>query len=707
MKKIIIIVLSVIFTSSSVLIADVLPLKRKIVEAKNKYFNSITPIKKPDQPSLSQLLSNKDVQLFELALEKANEYKWERVEGIKQNINNETAKRTIDWIRYYNGASDLSFENYLQYIQNNSNWPEMNKININAESKINYNTDLAQIKRFFSNKEPETGWGNIFLGNAYLNDDNSEEGQKYITRGYVNGNFTRNEQARIIKNYKDILDQENHKKRIDKLLWEGKYRTASRLVKYVEKDYQKLFEARIGLISFAGGVDDLIRKVPKNLLNDPGLVHDRINWRLKKRKYDSALKLLIEINKTDPNKLVRPDKFWDKKNFLIRKLIDNHQYEQAYKLAVNHGLDSSKDIAEAEWLAGWISFVFLNNPESAYLHFSNIWNISTRPISKARASYWIAKSLESIGNFEDSQNWFRLSSNYSLTFYGQLSMSKLNEKTEFMPITTNSINVSNTTIVKNREIYLAISLLNEFDVSSYVKKFIWDLANRNDIETAIDSVRIANEIERHDFAVQAGKILYYNTTILHPLSFPTVEKPTFEKIIFPEQELINSLIRQESQFDPEAGSYAGAKGLMQLMPYTAKRISMGLNLKYTKSKLTENPAYNMILGSAYLDKLLNNYNGSYILSLAAYNAGESRVSRWIKKYGDPRKDDITSENWIELIPFKETRNYVQRVMENIQVYEFIYNDLRKTKLSLTDNLERAYVGGNSIIKPVRKIKNSL
>ncbi len=702
MKKIIIIVLSVIFTSSNPLIADVLPLKRIIIDANNKYYNSITPIKKPNQPSLSQLLSNKDVELFELALEKASEYKWDRVEGIKQNINNKTAKNTIDWIRYYNGASDLSFEDYLQYIQNNSDWPEINKININAELKINYNTDIALIKKFFFNKEPQTGWGNIFLGNAYLSNGKSEEGGKYIVKGYMYGNFTRNEQAIIIKSYKDILNQEHHKIRIDKLLWEGKYRSASRLIKYVERDYQKLFEARIGLISFAGGVDNLIRNVPEYLLNNPGLVYDRINWRIKKNKHESALKLLIEINRTDPDKLVRPDKFWNKKNFLIRKLIDDHRYDQAYKLAINHGLNESKDIAEAEWLAGWISLVFLNNPESAYLHFSNIWNISTRPISKARASYWIAKSFESIGNFRESQNWYRLASNYSLTFYGQLAKSKLNEKTEFMPITTKSVNVSNETIDKNKEIYLAISLLNEFDVSKYVKKFIWDLANRNDIETAIDSVRIANAIERYDFAVQAGKMLYYNTTILHPLSFPTIDKPTFEKLIFPEQELIHSVIRQESQFDSDAGSYAGARGLMQLMPYTAKRISKGLNLKYTKSKLTEDPSYNVILGSAYLDMLLNNYNGSYILSLAAYNAGESRVSRWIKKYGDPRKDDISSENWIELIPFKETRNYVQRVMENIQVYEFISNNLKATKLSLSNNLERAYVGGNSIIKPVKK-----
>ena len=350
----------------------------------------------------------------------------------------------------------------------------------------------------------------------------------------------------------------------------------------------------------------------------------------------------------------------------------------------------NKDIAEAEWMAGWISLTFLDNPESAYLHFKEIWDVSSRPISKARAAYWMGNSLDALGKTDDAQKEYLKASKYSLTFYGQLAASKLNKKILFSPKLTSKENISSEKQEISNSVYLAISLLNEFDKSKLVKKFIWDLADRENLHTATKSVRIANRLGRNDFAVQAGKILYYNHVLLDPLSFPEVERPKFDKIIFPPQSLIHSVTRQESQFDPQAGSYAGAKGLMQLMPYTAKRVSKGLKLEYTKSKLTEDPKYNVILGSAYLDKLLSNYNGSYILSLAAYNAGESRVSRWIKKYGAPRKDDITSEDWVELIPFKETRNYVQRVMENIQVYEFIENDLLPVEYTLNLNLNRAY-----------------
>ena len=277
---------------------------------------------------------------------------------------------------------------------------------------------------------------------------------------------------------KETLEENHHKKRIEQLLWNGKYRTASRLIKYVNKDYQKLFEARIGLISFAGGVDDLIKKVPDQLKSDPGLVYDRIHWRIKKRKYDSALNLLLEINNTDSSKLVRPDKFWGKKNFLIRKLIDRHDYNTAYKLSINHGLKENKDIAEAEWMAGWISLTFLENPESAYLHFKEIWDVSSRPISKARAAYWMGNSLDALGKTDDAQKEYLKASKYSLTFYGQLAASKLNNKILFSPKLASKENTSSEKQEISNSVYLAISLLNEFDKSKLVKKFIWDLADR-------------------------------------------------------------------------------------------------------------------------------------------------------------------------------------------------------------------------------------
>ena len=705
MKKIALIIFLVFIPYGLDVFASNYPLKRPDHVAASLMIDKLFPTKRPVQPILSQILSNKDYELFGLALEKAEEYKWERVRGIQSNIKDDLAREILEWLRYYNGASDLTFAKYKNYINNNSHWPLIESIKLKAESKISFKEDNKDIISYFKNNPPQTGWGKIYYGNALLNINELEKGKALIKDGYINGSLTRREQAQVIKKFKNLFNQEDHKKRINELLWDGKYRTASKLIKYVDKDYQKLFEARIGLISFAGGVDDLIAKVPKNLINHPGLIHDRIRWRVKKRKYDSALELLLSVSEIDPKKLQRPEKFWRQKNILIRRLIDKHQYNTAYKLATSHGLTSNADIAQAEWMAGWISITFLNKPLEALEHFRQIWNVSSRPISKARAAYWMGKSYEEIGNKEKSQEWYDNASIYSLTFYGQLAGIKSEEKVFFEPVVNVERNETEDSKKLNKKVYAAISLLNEFDKPKIVKKFIKDLANREDIAVASNAMQIATDIERYDFAVQAGKVFYYNNVILDIKGFPIIDRPEFGKIMFPDQSLIHSVIRQESQFDPKAGSHAGAKGLMQLMPYTAKRVSQGLNLEYSKNKLTENPKYNVILGSTYLDILLSNLDGSYILTLAAYNAGESRVAAWIKKYGDPRKDDINPVDWIELIPFKETRNYVQRVLENIQVYNFIENNNTPQPYSILENLNRGYVGGKTIIKPTKK--NSL
>ena len=662
----------------------------------------LSPIKKPKAPISSKTLSNKEFDILGLAIGQSKKWKWERVSNIKKNLKDENALNLIEWIRYYNGASDLTFKDYINYVIENNNWPDIEKIKFKAETKIRFSDSPSDIISFFRENKIQSGIGKIYLGNAYISIGKKEEGIRLIREGYIEGSFGRAEQKQIVIKFKSFLNIEHHKKRISTLLWNKQYRTAQRLIKYVDKDYQKLYEARIGLISFAGGVDKLISNVPTQLKNDAGLVHDRINWRIKKKKFSSALNLLQDINKNSSAELIRPDKFWKLKNYAIRKLIDEHRYDEAYRLSINHGLKNNADIAAAEWLAGWLSFSFLKDPTTASLHFKNIYDISSRPISKARGSFWLARSYSELDKKELAQEWFIESSRYNLTFYGQLANQYLPEQKKFSVNTYSEpidINDPNSEMI---EVYRAIYLLDELKEFRIMKKFIWSIARSDDTEERLRVAKLARILKRDDFAVQAGKFIYYDTLLLAPESFPSVNRPVFGKIIFPPQPFIHSVIRQESQFDSKAGSYAGAKGLMQIMPYTGKKLSKGLNLDYSKSRLINDPEYNVILGSAFLDQLLSMYDGSYILTLAAYNAGSSRVKRWIARYGDPRTNDIEPVDWIELIPFKETRNYVQRVMENLQVYEFIENDFKPNNYSLPNNLVKGKKDIIKIIEPVLK-----
>ena len=269
---------------------DIEPIKRPIT-------SSLMPIKRPAQPLLSLKLSNKDYENFDLALSQAKKWRWKSVKIISQKIENEDARNILNWIRHYNGADDLTFTDYRNFLSDNSHWPLIDNIKIKTENKISFSDDHDELINYFKDQKPLTGWGKIYYGNSLLKKGNDALAELLIKEGYISGSFTRNEQKIIISKFKNFLTQEDHKKRINQLLWNGKYGTARSLVKYVEKDYQKLFEARIGLISFSGGVDQLVSNVPEKLINNAGLQHDRLRWRIKKRKYDSAMSMMLEINK--------------------------------------------------------------------------------------------------------------------------------------------------------------------------------------------------------------------------------------------------------------------------------------------------------------------------------------------------------------------------------------------------------------------------
>ena len=288
----------------------------EIIPEKRPSTNIRLPLKRPEQPLLSLILSNNDYEYFDLALKSVKKWEWKRVEITKHKIQNKNAKKILDWIRYYNGADDLTFTDYKEFIKINSHWPLIKNVKLKAEGKISFQNNHNLLIKYFKNQKPQTGWGNIYYGNALLDKDR-ERAIQLIKKGYIYGSLSRREQKTVITKFKSILDKEDHKKRINELLWDGKYRTAKSLIKYVDKDYQKLFEARIALISYAGGVDHLISEVPDKLKKDPGLQHDRLKWRIKKRKYESSLSLIYEINKNPSSYFQRPEKLWKLKSFLI------------------------------------------------------------------------------------------------------------------------------------------------------------------------------------------------------------------------------------------------------------------------------------------------------------------------------------------------------------------------------------------------------
>jgi len=371
--------------------------------------------------------------------------------------------------------------------------------------------------------------------------------------------------------------------------------------------------------------------------------------------------------------MVRPDKWWIERGIIGRSLIYKKKYETAYKIVSKHALNEGREYAEAEWMSGWIALSFLKDPILAENHFLNFYNNVGYPISLSRGAYWLGRTYEKIGKKDLAIQWYRESSKYLTTYYGQLSHLKISPNKEIELSKLMEVDKEYAEKFYKKGIVKVIHLLDELNKDKYTKHLLRGLANDNTaLGSEVLAAKLASDISRFDFAVQVSKIASYEKRFHNKYNYPVISTP---KIIngrkIPESAFILSIIRQESEFDTSAHSHAGAQGLMQLMTYTAKVVAKQAKLPYSKSRLTSDPEYNVNLGSHYIAGLILEYDGSYPFAIAAYNAGPKRVRYWKKINKNPQKKQIDYVDWIELIKFKETRNYVQRVLENYNVYRYI------------------------------------
>ena len=474
---------------------------------------------------------------------------------------------------------------------------------------------------------------------------------------------------------------EDHIKRADWLAWENKYWELKRMLRYLPKDYQALYNARLLLMSKSYGVDNAIRKVPSKFKKNPGLLYDRLKWRRKRGRLDSSLEILLEI-KNDPKSLVRPEKWWSEREIISRSLIYKKKYTTAYKIVSNHSMKNGPEYAEAEWMSGWIALSFLDDPILATQHFHNFFENVGYPISLSRGAYWLGKSYEKLNDIESSQKWFKEASKYLTTYYGQLAFIKIYPNKDFY-LDREMVGpgeIEKRAFSKN-ELTKLVILLHEINKTKYAKDILKHLATSNINQgSEILAGNLAVSIGRYDYAIQIAKQASYEKRFHNTVNFPIIDVPIkINNKRMPSPELILAVIRQESEFDARAHSYAGARGMMQLMTYTARGVAKRARLPYNKKKLTSDPNYNIKLGSYYMAQLLEQYEGSYPFSIAAYNAGPKRVAQWNKINGNPQKGKIDYVDWIELIKFRETRNYVQRVLENVNVYKYM---LRKKPIKI-------------------------
>ena len=655
-------------------------IEKKIIK-KNIKISSKIPKKKPiiyafntsEAVKVSKFYNKRDFDLAKKAIQEMEKAKWNSAIKISKKAKDKSIYNFIKWRHLLTTGNQESFFDYKVFIDKNPNYPRIDRLRYLAEHKLSTEkVSPRKIINWFDEKEPLSGYGKMILGESLILSGDKTEGVNLIKEGWVSADLSKNELNYFRKKYKKYLNTNDYIKRADHLAWNSDHWDLKRLLRYLPKDYELLYTARHILMTKGYGVDQAIKNVPSKFKNDAGLNYDRLKWRRKKGRLDSSTEILLKI-KNDKDYLIRPDKWWKEREIISRKLIYKNKYELAYKISSNHGMSEGPEFAEAEWMSGWIALSFLNNPLLAKDHFKKFYNNVNYPISASRGAFWIGRSYEKLGNIEQSNSWYEEAANFLTTYYGQLAFLKIypNEKFELeKPL---PIDREYEKKFSNKELFKIVHLLHELNKDKYTKFILRHLANDNiDAGSEQLAAELASSINRYDFAIQISKIASYQKRFHNRYNYPIMSTPKYingRKI--PESALILSIIRQESEFDLRANSHAGAKGLMQVMPYTAKIVAKQAKLPYSKSKLTSDPEYNINLGSHYIAGLIQQYDGAYPFAIAAYNAGPNRVKYWKKINKDPQKKQINFVDWVELIKFKETRNYVQRVLENYNVYRYV------------------------------------
>ncbi len=617
--------------------------------------------------------SERDFEFAKQAIRFMEKSNWKDAKNTAKKARAQSIYDFIQWRHLLTSGNKVTFSEYKRFIERVKDYPRFDRIKYLAEHKINLQSHSpTEIINWFGSNEPLSGYGKMMLGESLIKTGKSGDGIRLIKEGFISADLNTNNLKYFRKKFKNILDTSDYINRADYYAWEGKHWDLKRVIRYLPNEYQLLYTARQILISRGYGVDEAIKKVPKSFKNDAGLNYDRLKWRRKKGRVDSSLEILNKVKNSDEY-LVRPDKWWKERSIIGRSLIYKKKYKTAYRIISNHAMTEGADYAEAEWMSGWIALSFLNDAQQAEKHFLNFYKNVSYPISLSRGAYWLGKTYEKIGNKEKSNKWFFEGSKYLTTYYGQLSHMKVKPQEKFELDKLMFIEDDYEQEFYSKKLVAIVDLLDYLNKDKYTKHILRFLANDN-VEKGSEALaaKLASDISRFDFAIQVSKIASYQKRFHNQFNYPIMSVPKFvggRKI--PDPALILSIIRQESEFDTSARSRVGAQGLMQLMPYTAKTVSKQAKLGYTKSKLTTDPEYNINLGSHYIAGLINQYKGSYPFATAAYNAGPKRVKYWKKINKNPQKKQIDYVDWIELIKFKETRNYVQRVLENYNVYRYI------------------------------------
>ncbi|MDX8517102.1 lytic transglycosylase domain-containing protein [Mesorhizobium dulcispinae] len=544
-------------------------------------------------------------------------------------------------------------------------WPGTIALRKNSERALYRENPPPQVVvQAFGRSQPLTPEGVMILARSQVALGNAAAARAVLVPFWRTERLEAKDETAIIKEFGALIPAADHRYRMERMFYAERPSSALRVAGLAGA--QQLADAWAAADKGDKNAAKLLKAVPA-AQRSAGYFFAEAEYLRKQQKFADAAAVLMKAP-TDRDALVDPDAWWVERRVLSRELVDQGDMKTAYKIASMHAAESPASATEAEFHAGWYALRGLNDPATAASHFSHIAELAQGPVSLSRAYYWLGRAAE-VGGPGSAKDYFTRAASYGTTFYGQLAGERVGLRT--LNIVYPKPSAADRQSFEGREAVSAIKRLQEAGYDRYAETLYRDLAGQltSPGELALLAV-LAEKQDNHFMALKVGKIAAQRGIDVGALSHPLGVIPDSANISGSGKALAYAIARQESEFNIGAISSAGARGLLQLMPGTAKQLAKKAGMAFSQARLTTDAGYNATLGSAFLGEQLDRFNGSYVLTFAGYNAGPNRAAQWVAKYGDPRGKDVDAVvDWIERIPYTETRSYVQRVMENYEVYK--------------------------------------
>jgi soluble lytic murein transglycosylase len=652
-------------------------------------------------PSRLRVLPVADHDLFVRAFEAAGRADWVMARGLATQGQSPVARRLLEW-RYAldknSGASFAEIDTVIKDTETKAGgWPLRGTLQARAEAAMDPGMPPADIVAWFAGKNPNSSLGRIRLGEALVATGDKARGGREISRGWAEGSFDPPIEQAILEKDAAYLTQESERQRLDGLIWRSEITAAQRQLARVDAATREIAGARIAL--YSGGwprAQAVVEKLQGT--KDPSLLFD---WSRALRLADQDRQAHAVLLRVDSGPMVRQHaaRWWTEVSIQARDALTKGEPGQALELVEHAGFTAGDQHTDQQFLAGFIALRFLKDPATALGHFQKLEATVSRPISKSRAFYWQGRVYEMQGQTAEALRRYKLAAAYPETFYGQVALARI-DATPTLRLSETPVEAASAAEVDGDALMPETKVLAELGQVGSLRLFVDRLVEAHPAPAHIKRLMLLlKDWGYPEIALRLAKSLSYTGTYLPDFNHPVIALPDYPGPgTAPEPALVLGLIRQETEFDAYAVSNAGARGLMQMMLGSAKVAAKQANLPYRPQALLTDTTYNMQLGMTEYHGHLDRYGGSLVLAAASYNAGAGNVKKWLAANGHPRTGDPI--DWIEQIPFGETRNYVQRVLENTQVYRWRLAG-KETPLKILSDL----YAPNQPTVPVLAVKN--